>query len=179
MKKLFTGLICSVLISNLANALLSKDETVEVMTGKNTGKTTKPENDPKFKPIESHYLTFPIIETDYAKWLTKEDAVFLKNKIIIAPEAAGSSGYLEALLPNPIKETWVARIDFKIARDKFKRKDWMNGDGLAIYYLKTIPTEPPKLPNYYGYYDDFDGVGVFITPKKSEKYEGPVRKVQI
>lgn len=69
----------------------------------------------------------------------------------------------------------MARVDFKIARDKFKRKDWMNGDGMAIYYLRTVNTEPPVSPNYYGYYDDFDGLAVFISPNKSQKSDTPIR----
>jgi hypothetical protein len=42
------------------------------------------------------------------------------------------------VIPNPKKDTWVARIDFKMARDKFKRKDWLNGDGFAMYYLQSV-----------------------------------------
>ena len=100
----------------------------------------------------------------------------MKNKVIITPETKRSSGYLESLIPNPIKDTWVSRIDFKIGRNRFKRKDWMNGEGFAIYYLKNIG-EVTENPNYYGYNDNFDGVGVFISPNKSQKYQGPVRTV--
>lgn len=98
---------------------------------------------------------------------------------MLAPEAVGSSGYIQSMLPNPNKDIWVARIDFKIARDKFKRKDWMNGDGMAIYYLRTVETEPPVTPNAYGYYDQFDGIGVFIDPHKSQKSDTPIRKVMV
>ena len=64
---------------------------------------------------------------------------------------------------------WVARIDFTIAREKTKRRDWVNGGGFAIYYLKKKNPDAPVSPNYYGYYDDFDGLGVFITPTQSQK----------
>jgi hypothetical protein len=149
------------------SSALITDEAIQSLTGDQTQATNRPDTDPRFKPIESHYLTFPMISEDFSRWSTYEDAVFLKNKVILAPEAAGSSGFMHSMLPNPNKDVWVARIDFKIARDKFKRKDWMNGDGLAIYYLRTVNQEPPESPNYYGYYDDFDGIGVFVSPNKS------------
>ena len=104
----------------------------------------KIENDPRFKPVDSHFLTFPLAADDFVRWDTYEDAVFLQSKVILTPEAAGSSGILMSLISNPIKDTWVARVDFRIARDKFKRKDWMNGDGMAIYYLRSMVGEPPE-----------------------------------
>lgn len=97
---------------------------------------------------------------------------------MLSPEAPGSSGYMTNVIQNPKKDTWVARIDFKMARDKFKRKDWLNGDGFAMYYLKSVGEEPEN-PNYYGYVDNFDGLGIFISPNKSQKFEGPIRKIQI
>jgi hypothetical protein len=124
-------------------------------------------------------LTFPLAADDFNRWETYEDAVFLSSKVILTPEAAGSSGILQSMIPNPIKDTWVARVDFRMARDKFKRKDWLNGDGMAIYYLRSIVSDPPEQPNYYGYFDNFDGVGIFISPNKSQKTETPIRKVQI
>jgi hypothetical protein len=57
---------------------------------------------------------------------------------MLSPEAPSSSGYMTNVIPNPKKDTWVARIDFKMARDKFKRKDWLNGDGFAMYYLQSV-----------------------------------------
>ena len=79
-----------------------------------------------------------MLVNDFNQWNSFEDAVFLKNKVMLAPEAVGSFGYLESTIANPIQETWVARIDFKIGRDRFKRKDWINGDGFAIHYLRTV-----------------------------------------
>jgi hypothetical protein len=57
---------------------------------------------------------------------------------MLSPEISGSSGYITNIIPNANVLTWVARIDFKMARDKFKRKDWLNGDGFAMYYLKSV-----------------------------------------
>lgn len=73
---------------------LINDEQVSVITGSGSTATKKPENDPRFKPIESHYLTFPVVADDFARWQTYEDAVFLKSKVMLAPEAPGSSGIL-------------------------------------------------------------------------------------
>jgi hypothetical protein len=143
------------------------------------GPKKKPDTDPRFKPVASHYLTFPINKEDFTRWDTQEDAVFLRNKLIIAPEAIGSTGYLQSVIPNPLKDTWVARVEFRMGRDKFKRKDWMNGDGMAIYYLSSVEPDPPDKPNYYGYHDHYEGIGVFISPNKSQKTDGPIRKVMI
>jgi hypothetical protein len=86
---------------------------------------------------------------------------------VLSPEAPGSNGYLQAFVPNHIKDLWVARINFSIGREKFKRRDWINGGGMAIYYLKTKNQGPPPAPNYYGYNEEFDGIGVFITPRET------------
>jgi hypothetical protein len=50
--------------------------------------------DPHFKPVESHFLTFPVNSDDFTRWQAMGDAVILSKKVIIAPECAGSSGYL-------------------------------------------------------------------------------------
>lgn len=163
----------------LAKAFINDDQVGSITSPENFKFAPKPENDPRFKPVESHFLTLPAGKDDFERWQAYENAVFLNSKIMLAPETYGSFGYLESKIENPIKETWVARIDFRIAREKFKRKDWTNGDGMGIYYLRTVNPEAPVTPNYYGYHDNFDGIGVFISPNKSQKADGPIRRVQI
>ena len=159
---------------------VDNEDRFSSITGDNPNFAPKPDNDPRFKPVETHYLTFPAVTEDFERWQAHDDAVWLNSKIMLAPETFGSFGYLESMVENPIKDTWVARIDFRIARDKFKRKDWTNGDGMAIYYLRTVDPNEPTTPSQYGYYDKFDGIGVFITPNKSQKADnGSIRKVQI
>jgi len=150
--KIYASYLCKALFLPLALGLIP-DEQAALISGDRGTIVPRIENDPRFKPVDSHILKFPVSSEDFERWSTNEDAVFLGSKIILSPEAAGSSGYMQSLIPNPIKDTWVARIDFKIARDKFKRKDWMNGDGMAIYYLRSVSTDPPESPDYYGYFD--------------------------
>jgi len=67
-----------------------------------------------------------------------------------------------------------------IGRDKFKRKDWINGGGMGIHYLKNVKDEELSTDhNLFGYENDFDGIGVFINPTKSKKSDGRVRTVQV
>ena len=150
--KIYASYLCKALLFPLSWGLIP-DEQAALISGDRGTMVPRIENDPRFKPVDSHILTFPISSEDFERWSTSEDAVILGSKIILSPEAAGSSGYMQSLIPNPIKDTWVARVDFKIARDKFKRKDWMNGDGMAIYYLRTVGTDAPESPDYYGYFD--------------------------
>ena len=150
--KIYASYLCKALLFTLARGLIP-DEQAALISGDRGTMVPRIENDPRFKPVDSHVLTFPVSSDDFERWSTSGDAVILGSKIILSPEAAGSSGYMQSLIPNPIKDTWVARVDFKIARDKFKRKDWMNGDGMAIYYLRTVGTDPPESPDYYGYFD--------------------------
>jgi len=150
--KIYASYVCKALLFPLAWGLIP-DEQAALISGDIGTMVPRIENDPRFKPVDSHILTFPMSAEDFERWSTSEDAVILGSKIILSPEAAGSSGYMQSLIPNPIKDTWVARVDFKIARDKFKRKDWMNGDGMAIYYLRTVGTVAPESPDYYGYFD--------------------------
>jgi hypothetical protein len=140
--KIYASYLYKALLFSVAQGLIADDQAA-LITGEKGTIVPRIENDPRFKPVDSHILTFPLAAEDFERWQTYEDSVILGSKIILSPEAVGSSGYMQSLIPNPIKDTWVARIDFKIARDKFKRKDWMNGDGMAIYYLRTVSTEPP------------------------------------
>ena len=46
----------------------------------------RPLNDPNFKPIESHYLSFPLVEKDLLNWEEKHSAIILRDKVIVSPE---------------------------------------------------------------------------------------------
>jgi hypothetical protein len=46
----------------------------------------RPLNDPNFKPIESHYLSFPLVEKDFLNWEAKHSAIILRDKVIVSPE---------------------------------------------------------------------------------------------
>ena len=130
----------------------------------------RPRNDPNFKPVESHYLTFPLTSRDYEHWNTLETSVILGSRVVVAPETEGARGILHSTFQNPKKDTWIARIDFSIVREKAKRKDWVNGGGFAIHYLRTVDEDAPKPGAFYGYDDDdFDGFAVQINPTKTKK----------
>lgn len=141
--KIYASYLFTACVLPLCRAQIAEEQAA-LIAGEAGTMVPKIENDPRFKPVESHVLTFPVAVDDFNRWQTYEDAVFLTSKVMLAPEAAGSSGILQSVVPNPVKDTWVARVDFRIARDKFKRKDWLNGDGMAIYYLRSVENEPPE-----------------------------------
>ena len=70
---------------------------------------------------------------------------------------------IHTTMPNLAKDHWYAVMDFNIGRDKVKELN-KSGEGLAIYYLRNFDSENPDInQNFFGYLDDFDGVGIFIN----------------
>lgn len=60
-------------------------------------------------------------------------------------------------------------IDFNIGRDKVKDLG-KSGDGLGIYYLRNFDQSNPEInTNFYGFIDDFDGIGVFINTLQTRR----------
>ena len=58
-------------------------------------------------------------------------------------------------------------MDFNIARDRVREMN-KSGDGLAIYYLRNFDSgNDENNANFYGYIDEFDGIGIFINTLKS------------
>ena len=71
-------------------------------------------------------------------------------------------GYIHSVQPNPIKDNWVARIDCGIHRKKFGKSDFVNGGGMAIYYVQQLKEGDST---FYGYDDyNFEGFALQITP---------------
>jgi hypothetical protein len=53
-------------IFGIAHALITKEETNTLMNEKaNFAITPKPDNDPRFRAMATHYLTFPVIRSDF------------------------------------------------------------------------------------------------------------------
>lgn len=102
-------------------------------------------------------------EKDYWHWNSLGSAVFLENKAIIAPEASSTKGLIHTRLPNTKTDHWYAIMDFNIGRDKVKEMN-KSGEGMAIYYLRNFDSGNPDInQNFYGFQDDFDGIGIFIN----------------
>ena len=60
-------------------------------------------------------------------------------------------------------DRWNAIIDFNIGRDKAPEHGH-SGEGLAIYYLRNFDGGDPDInQNFYGFVDEFDGIGIFIN----------------
>lgn len=60
-------------------------------------------------------------------------------------------------------------IDFNIGRDKVKDLG-KSGDGFGIYYLRNFDQGNPEInTNFYGFIDDFDGIGVFINTLQTRR----------
>ena len=78
----------------------------------------RPMNDPNCMPVETHYLVFPLLQKDFNNWSTNYSSVILRDKVIVSPESQGLRGFIHTVTPNPIKENWIARIDFNIGRKK-------------------------------------------------------------
>ena len=124
-------------------------------------------SDPAFAPIQNQYLIFPMIEKDFWNWSSQGSAVFLENKAVIAPEASGRKGLIHTNQPNMKKDHWYAIMDFNIGRDKVKEMN-KSGDGMAMYYLRNFDSgNPDNNQNFFGYQDEFDGIGIFINTLQS------------
>ena len=92
---------------------------------------------PDYKPIENHFLLFPMTSKDFWNWDATGSAVFLKNKAVLAPETTGAKGSIFSQQPNPKRDHWYAILDFNIGRDKVKETN-QSGEGLGIYYLRNF-----------------------------------------
>jgi len=132
---------------------------------------------PPYRPIEDQMLLFPMLEKDYFHWGSLGSAVFLSGKAVIAPEAIGKKGLIHTVEPNEKKDHWLAMIDFKIGREKTKEFN-RGGEGFAIYYLRNFDAgNPDILNNFYGFTDEYDGVGIFInTANFSRPDKGSTQK---
>jgi len=127
--------------------------------------------DPPYSPIENQFLLFPMVEKDFWNWGSVGSAVFLKNKAILAPEVSNRKGAIHTLQPNPKQDHWYAVLDFNIGREKVKELN-KSGDGLGIYYLRNFDSGSPEInSNFYGFIDDFDGVGFFINTMQTQRPE--------
>ena len=136
---------------------------------------------PPYRNSEDHILMFPMIKKDYANWGSKGSAVFLQNKAVIAPEASSLKGLIHTTEPNPFRDHWYALLDFNIGRDKVKEMN-KSGEGFSIYYLRNFDAGNPDInENFYGFVDDFDGLGIFINTMASDKKskQDKVKKVQV
>ena len=108
-------------------------------------------------------------EKDYWRWNSLGSAVFHENKAIIAPEASSTKGLIHTRQPNTKTDHWYAIMDFNIGRDKVKEMG-KSGEGMAIYYLRNFDSGNPDInQNFYGFQDDFDGVGIFINTLQTQK----------
>ena len=54
-----------------------------------------------------------------------------------------------------------------------------SGEGFAIYYVRSIDSTNPDInENFYGFVDDFDGIGIFVNTLQTKKVEkGDKRKL--
>ena len=124
---------------------------------------------PPFRPSEDHTLMFPMLKRDYSNWGSLGSAVFLTNKAVIAPEASNTKGLIYTTQANPFREHWYALIDFNIGRDKVKELN-NSGEGFAIYYVRDFDAGNPDITeNFFGFIDDFDGIGIFVNSLQSKR----------
>ena len=59
--RLYASLILCAFLTTAHALIDNNDETTKVILEKEYVGAPKPENDPRFKPIDSHYLTFPVL----------------------------------------------------------------------------------------------------------------------
>ena len=119
--------------------------------------------DPSYAPLKDQYLMFPMLEHDFENWNSLGSAIFLNNKAVITPEAKNRKGLIHTREPNPNYKHWYAALDFNIGRDKIKELN-QAGEGMAIYYLRNFDSADPQInENFYGFIDNFDGIGIFVN----------------
>ena len=108
-------------------------------------------------------------EKDFWNWNSVGSAVFLRNKAILAPEVSNRKGAIHTMVPNSKPDHWYAILDFNIGRDKVKEMN-KSGEGFAIHYLRNMDSGNPDInSNFYGFQDDFDGIGIFINTIQTQR----------
>ena len=117
--------------------------------------------DPNFKAIEEQFLMFPLVEKDYDNWNTMGSALFLRDKALLTPTVKDRRGLMYTTKPNPKPNHWLVHVDFKIGNKEFPHR---SGEGMAITYLRDVDQDNPDLMNnFYGFTNEFRGLGIFIN----------------
>jgi hypothetical protein len=73
------------------------------------------------------------------------------------------------MLPNPLNDSWRVHLEFRIQRDRYQLTDWSSGGGMGLYYLQSVEPDVPEVPNHFGYFDNFEGLGIFIKPTNNKR----------
>ena len=93
------------------------------------------QGEPNFKAEGSHYLDFPLTKKDFTQWKTLGSAVFLHNKLVLAPESRDKKGIIYSTEPSPLEKEWQMEVEVNLGNDKATHR---GGTGLGIFYLRSI-----------------------------------------
>lgn len=67
--KVYASYLCTALLLPLCRSLIAEEQAA-LIAGEAGTVVPKVENDPRFKPVDSHVLTFPIDVEDFSRWET-------------------------------------------------------------------------------------------------------------